>query len=101
MTTTHEAIACTSTSSEATTRSLEWDTLRDQSRSSVAIDKGIMMTFDASLAGEIENLAETEQACCAFLSIVVSTTSQEVRLEITAENPDALPMLQAIAGLER
>ena len=57
------------------------------------------MTFDIGMAGDLEALATAEASCCSFLSIAVTRTSDRVSIEVTSDNPDALPVIEALAGI--
>jgi len=106
MTNTHEhidnirdAIACNLTVSEAEPKALEWVGLLEKLVSSRRIENGVSMSFEPSLAPEIEDLAERERACCGFMSITTTLSSEEMRIDVTTENATALPMIESMAGL--
>ncbi len=94
----HEPIACTLTSKDATSQFLEWTDLQRHALTTTKIDGGAVMTFDPELADSIEDLAAREASCCGFLSITTLRSDNEVRLEITADNPDAYALIEAMAG---
>ena len=95
----HEPIACTLTTKDATSQFLEWTDLQRHALTTTKIDGGAVMTFDPELADSVEDLAARERSCCGFLSITTLRSDNEVRLEMTADNPDARPLIEAMAGL--
>ncbi len=94
-----QPIACSLTTKDATSQFLEWTDLRHHALTATKIDGGAVMTFDAELADSVEDLAARERSCCGFLSITTLHSDDEVRLEITSDNPDAHPVIEAMAGL--
>ena len=94
-----EPIACSLTTKAAARQGLEWTDLQRHALTAARIDGGAVMTFDAGLAARVEALAATERSCCGFLSITILRSDDEVRLEITADDPEVHPMIKAMAGL--
>lgn len=99
MTNINDPIACSLTTNNAAQQGLEWADLQRLALTAARIDGGAVMTFEAGLAGTVEDLAARERTCCSFLSITTLRSDNEVRLEITADNPAAHPMIEALAGL--
>ncbi len=99
MTNIHEPIACSLTTKNAARQYLEWVDLQRHVLTVERIDDGAVMTFHAELADSVEDLAAREASCCGFLSIKTLRSHDEVRLEITADNPDAHPLIEAMAGV--
>ena len=95
----HEPIACSLTTKDAARQGLAWADLQRHALTATRIDGGAVMTFDAELADSVEDLAAQERSCCGFLSITTRRTQGEVRLEIISDNPDAHPVIEAMAGL--
>jgi hypothetical protein len=94
-----EPIACSLATKAAARQGLEWTDLQRHALTSTRIDDGAVMTFDAGFAARVDDLAARERSCCGFLSITTLRSDHEVRLEMTADNPAAHPMIEAIAGL--
>ena len=94
----HDPIACSLTTKDAARQGLEWADLQRHALTATRIDGGAAMTFAVDLADSVEDLAAREASCCGFLSITTRRTQGEVRLEITADNPDAHPLIEAMAG---
>ena len=99
MTNIHEPIACSLTTKDAAHQFLEWTDLQGHALTAERIDGGAVMTFDAELADSVEDLAARERSCCGFLSITTLRSDNEVRLEITADNPDAHALIEAMTGV--
>ena len=99
MTNMYDPIACSLTTKEAARQGLEWTDIQRHARTATRIDQGAVMTFDVELAENVEDLAARERSCCGFLEIETLRSDDEVRLKITADNPAARPVIQAMAGL--
>ena len=95
----HDPIACSLTTKDASRQGLEWADLQRRALTATRIDGGAAMTFDAELADSVEDLAARESSCCGFLSMTTVRSDDEVRLEITADNPDAHPLIEAMTGV--
>ena len=95
----HDPIACSLTTTDAARQGLEWADLQRHALTATRIDGGAAMTFDVELADSVEDLAARERSCCGFLSITTLRSGDEVRVEMTADNPAARPVIEAMAGL--
>ena len=95
----YEPVACSLMTKDAARQGLEWADLQRHALTATRIDGGAAMTFDAELADRVEDLAARERSCCGFLSITTLRSDDQVRLEITADNPAARPVIEAMAGL--
>lgn len=95
-------IACTLDATDAGRQLEEWQQLQPLASVVVPVEGGVRMTLPGSLEGQIRDLAERESTCCAFLTIVVEPhdDADAVMLEITSPNPDAAPVIAALAGIE-
>ncbi len=96
---THDPIACSLTTKDAARQGLEWADLQRHALTATRIDGGAAMTFDVEWADSVEDLAARERSCCGFLSITTLRSDDEVRLEMTADNPAARPVIEVMAGL--
>ena len=92
-------IVCTLTSNEATEQTLEWVDLQHRATAVAAIEGGVRMTLPASLVDDVEDLVRIEAGCCAFLTIDTSVVDDVLTLSISSANPDALPVISAMAGI--
>ncbi len=92
-------IACTLTNKEASKQVLEWIDLQHRATAVDPIDGGVRMTLPASLIDDVEDLARREAGCCAFLTIDTSVVGDVLTLDISSANPDALPVISALAGI--
>lgn len=97
--TTTMPIACTLTAGAAQVQVLEWAGLQARATDVSSIEGGVRMTFPASMAESVEDLARRERACCAFLNIATSTVDDKLLLEISTDDPEALPVIHAVAGI--
>lgn len=92
-------IACTLTNNDAAKQLLEWVDLQHRCSEVVAIESGVRMTLPESLTDDIADLVRREAACCAFLTIETSVIGGVLTLDISSPNPDALPVISALAGI--
>ena len=93
-------IACTLSATDAQAQALEWVDLRSLATSVAAVVSGVRMTFPDDMAAAVEDLAAREAACCSFLMITTTKVGDELALEVTTENADALPVISALAGVK-
>lgn len=99
MTTSEEALACTLSDRDAEAQALEWVDLQRLATNVAPIESGATMRFPKALAAGIQDLAEREAACCAFLNIVTLVEGDEFVVEITADNADGVGLAGLLAGL--
>lgn len=92
-------IACTLTNSEAAEQALAWVDLQHRASAVTAIESGVRMTLPAAVLADVQDLARREADCCAFLAINTTVIGDELALDITSSNPDALPVIAALSGL--
>lgn len=57
------------------------------------------MTLPASMTDQVRDLVRREAACCAFLTLDITVEADNLTLEVTAANPEALPVISALAGI--
>jgi len=93
-------VACTLSAKDADRQLFEWVDLQGHARTVIPMDGGVRLTFPASLTDGIRDLARREAACCAFLAIETTLADDELTVEISSDNPDALPVISALAGIE-
>ena len=91
-------IACTLPSDQANRQGLGWTDLKQHATFGEALPTGYLMHLPVDMAATVEDLVATESACCAFLSFGVETFDAYVRLEVTSENPDAVPFITSLLG---
>ncbi|MGB5757113.1 MAG: hypothetical protein WBM50_09380 [Acidimicrobiales bacterium] len=96
----HPPIVCTLTAEDAAAQVLDWIDLQNHATKVSALDRGVRMTFPASLLDAVEDLARRERGCCGFLSITTALDNEILSLDISSQNPDALPVISALAGIE-
>lgn len=95
-----QPVACTLTTKQAAERTLEWTDLQDRCAGVEIIAGGVRMSMPASMATDVRDLARREVDCCAFLRIETTVEADVLALEITSPNPDALPIISLVSGIE-
>ncbi len=101
MTSSHEPIACSLTAQDARAQALEWADLQQIARRTATLPAGATMVFSVDEAPRVADLVDRERACCSFLQIATSSEGDEFVVEITAANPDALSVIDALSGVVR
>lgn len=91
-------IVCTLPVDAATEQVLEWSAIQHHALAVTAIAGGVRMTLPATMVDGVEDLARRESSCCAFLTLGTSVIDDVLTLEVTSPNPDALPVIEAMAG---
>ena len=98
MTTSRKPIACTLTPTDATGQLNEWEELHRHVLRTETVEGGAALIFDVALAERVKDLAAREVECCGFLSITTSRSGEELRLEVTSEDPEAAPVIALLTG---
>jgi hypothetical protein len=96
---TDEPIVCTMPTGEADEQLVEWADLQHRATNVSAVDRGVRMTLPASMASQVRDLVRREASCCAFLTLDITVEDDDLILEVTAANPDALPVISMLAGI--
>jgi len=91
-------IACTLGSADAAAQAEEWVALRAEALESTAIAGGRRLVLPARLAQQVQDLARREASCCAFLDLAVSVDDATVSVAITSPDPQAMPVIELLAG---
>lgn len=91
-------ISCDLTVAAAAGQVLEWKDLQGYATHVETLPTGARMRFPAELEPRVADLASRESACCSFLDITVSVDDDTLVLEVTSENPLALPVISAVTG---
>lgn len=91
-------IACTLPGDQAARQGLGWSDLKQHAMFGEALPAGYLMHLPVDMETTVEDLVATESVCCAFLSFAVETFDGYVRLEVTSENPDAVPFIASLLG---
>lgn len=94
-------IVCTLTTKAAAAQASQWVDLHHRAIEVRAIDGGARFTLPASMVDDVEGLAQRERSCCAFLDIQTTVHGEVLTLEITSADPEALPVIAAMAGISR
>jgi hypothetical protein len=94
-----EPIACSLPLRDAARQAGEWTDLHDRIVRLDYADGKYVVEYPIGMADEVEDLAEREASCCAWLSIATSRQPETIRLELQSENPDARPVIEALMGI--
>ena len=98
MTRSIEPIACSLPARESTDQVGEWHDLTSKTLTKHRIAQGYEITFSANEAALVEDLARRESACCGFLNIATERFEGGIRLFMTSDNPEALPVIDLLVG---
>lgn len=93
-----QPIACSLPARESRDQIGEWRALIEHQLAAERVDGGYAVTFGPEMAPVVEDLATREAACCGFLDIVTTPTEDGIRLVMTSQNPDALPVVGLLVG---
>ena len=93
-------VVCNLTIGRRAQQQLEWTDLGDHATTRTPIDGGVESVFPLELAGQIEELADRELACCgSWLDISYQRESTAFRLRVTTTNPDGVDLIRSLSGL--
>lgn len=95
-----QPIACSLPARESRDQIGEWRALIDHRKSTEPVKGGYAVTYDPGVTTVVQDLARRESACCGFLDIVTTPTENGVRMVMTSDNPDALPVIELLIGNE-
>ena len=98
MTNSRKPLACTLTATDAAGQLNEWEELQRHLLRSETVEGGTALIFDVALAERVEDLAAREVECCGFLSVTTSRSGEELRLDVTSEDPEAAPVIALLTG---
>ncbi len=91
-------VACTLGPSQAVDQLAEWQELHAQIRSVERIDDGVRLRLPSELYAAAQDLARREEECCRFLAISVGLDGSDSVVEITSDQPEAVPVIDLLAG---
>lgn len=94
---TEAELACTLGPEGSRAQLDEWARLRPLWRKTVSQANGMRLWFDSAAEIPLRTVAAREAACCDFLTLVVAPDEALVRLEITSEHEDAVPVIALVA----
>lgn len=58
-------------------------------------------TFPLDRADDLDELVERERGCCgSWMELTVAHLDHAVRVEVTTANPEGVPLLAAMVGLD-
>ena len=90
-------IACTLDAAGAQAQLDEWARLRPLCRRTDTTADGATLWFDHQADAALRAVAAKEAACCSFLRLEVRPDADLLRLDITSEQHEALPVIQLLA----
>ena len=94
-------VICTLTTKELAEQSLRWTDLAEKAVRAHRVDGGAAAIYPVKLADAIEALAARERSCCgSWLDVAVAREADHVRVELTTANPEGVPLILAMAGIE-
>lgn len=93
-----EPIACSLPARDASDQVGEWHDLTSRALTKHRIAEGYEITFSASEAALVDDLARRESACCGFLKIATEQFEGGIRLLMTSNNPEAMPVIDLLVG---
>lgn len=96
---TYEPVVCTLTTKGAAVQAVGWSELGQLATSIETHPGKAVVTFPAEHHEAIVDLAAREAECCTFLTLNVDAADSETRLSISSDNPDARPVIEALAVL--
>lgn len=94
MDTDHIPTACTLDQDAARAQTDEWQTLLTTALRREQTTDGLSIAFPIAHAGLVEDLAEREAACCAFLSITTRRTDDQITVEVDAADAAGRKVLE-------
>lgn len=78
---------------------VDWASLRTLASATEAQENGVRLTFPATVSEQLDELVKREASCCAFLTFTKTHLGDEVVLEVTSADPNALPTISLISGV--
>ena len=93
-------VVCTITVSAAVGQAFEWSDLSEQAIAVQTLPVGARIRFPSDLESHITDLTRREAGCCAFLDFSSTVVDGELILDITSPNPDALPVIALLTGVQ-
>ena len=96
-----QPIACSLPARESRDQIGEWHALIDHQVMTERVDSGYAVTYHPDVTPVVQDLARREATCCGFLDIVTTSTEHGIRMVMTSESPDALPVIDLLIGSRR
>lgn len=93
-----EPIACWLPARDAKDQVKEWQDVASKTLTRGRVPGGYVVSFAAGDAEVVEDLARRESACCGFLDIATERFEGGIRLRMTSDNPEALPVIDLLVG---
>ena len=93
-------INCSLSTPEQTDRLGWWNQVNGRAIERKTVNGGVQVTFPLEDEEEIRRIAEAESTCCGFLNLEVERTDKWVVLVMTSDNPEAMPVIVGLTGVE-
>lgn len=94
----HQPIACSLPARESRDQIGEWQALIGHRKAIERVEGGYAVTYHSDVTSVVQDLARREAACCGFLDIDAIPTQDGVRLVMTSQDPDAMPVIDLLIG---
>jgi hypothetical protein len=94
-------VACTLDAADAQVQLKDWAALAPACRRVETRQLRASLWFDAGTAERLRGVATREAQCCAFLQLTVSDEAVFVRLDISAAQSDAQPVIDTLVAHAR
>ena len=91
------AVACSLDATGAAQQLASWAELQPTLVRVQKTDDGARLWFRATAATAVEEVAQREAECCNFLSFHLEAEADQVRLDVTSEQPDGVAVAQLLA----
>ena len=94
-------VACTATPVDAAAQLGEWAEVRASATAIEPLPNGVALSLPIDQHERVDDLAGREAMCCAFLSFATTVVDGRLRLEITTDDPNGVPVADLLAGAPR
>jgi hypothetical protein len=91
-------IACSLDADGARDQVAHWRDLAQWLRRTTAYERGATLWFDGAADDAVRRVAETEAACCPFLSFRQLDDGDCVRLDIECDDPEGVSVAHFLAS---
>ena len=90
-------MACTLDAAGATEQLSDWAALQVLCTEVERTPDGVVLWFEREAESRLRSLVAREVECCQFLDLDVRRDRELVRLTISADSPDAEPVIEMLA----
>lgn len=93
-------VTCTLQPSSVEDRLAAWRALAADSIRRRSVPDGTVLTVPAPLAATVEDLVESERACCGFLSFELRAAAGAIELHITSSSAGGREVIELLVGVD-